>query len=201
MSIKQTEFTKFIEEASKKFSIEKSSLIDLAASVGMISQFTSKKAKDYAEEKDININDVAHRTNGKVSMNDLKLHMGVKISKSDLFTAAARKLAYENNLTELDFPEDKRTGSPRKSGEIQISMADVKLMLGLVSSPKKTDLSISPRASEIAKENDIDLSKIKGSGKENRILLSDIKEYIEKKSEDDKDSSSDNDSDNDSDNE
>ena len=55
----------------------------------------------------------------------------------------------------------------------KISVKDLK---GLAEGPKEKKVNASPSAQQFARDNGIDISKVKGSGAEGKVLLKDVKE-------------------------
>ena len=70
----------------------------------------------------------------------------------------------------LEIPEDFK-GSAAND---KISVKDLKL---LAEGATKTKVNASPSAQQYARDNDIDLNEVKGSGNEGKILLRDVKDF------------------------
>ena len=79
-----------------------------------------------------------------------------------------------------DFAEAKGISIPegfkRSANNDKISVKDLK---ELAEGPTKTKVNASPSAQQFARDNGIDISKIKGSGAEGKVLLKDVKEQEE----------------------
>lgn len=170
------------EENSIKLSIIQNQISDI---VQPDSPFASKAAKEYAEEKKVNIDEIeGSGKNGKISVDDIRLFLGEepkhKKSPSQWSSKAAKDLAHENSLSSKDFPKSSRTGRVWKDGTVTISIEDVKTKLG-ISSPKKSPSKwSSKKAKELAEEYKLSSDDIKGTGKDNRITKSDVEKYIRK---------------------
>lgn len=187
MSINKKIISEIFADFAKELDVDVNKLWKIAGSrIPQGSVFTAK-ARVYAEEHNLKESDIPH-TGDKITLDDVRAALGEeKKSKSgDAFTAKARTLAKENKLTEKDFPVESRTGKTRKTGVVEITVKDVKAKLGL--EDDTTSVKISPTAKILIKELKLDSTKIKGSGKDGRILKSDVEEFI-KESEESEDES------------
>ena len=122
----------------------------------------------------------------------MKKYLGMATRVSDAFTAAARKLAREEGLTESQFPTKERSGKIRKTtGVKEITIQDVRKYLG-IESPEK--VKISPKAKELVEKYNIDATKIQGTGKDNRIKMCDVEEFLKSNINSESDSEADSES-------
>lgn len=190
MALTQKAARELLADISDKFDISLEKLYKVAGErVKRIDSFTPK-ARELARENNLDAADIAH-SGEKITLDDVRAALGEKkkARESDAFTAKARILARENDLSENDFPVGERSGKTRKTGTVEISVADVRKKLGIVKdSPKAPPAS--PKALEIAEDLGIDIRKVKGSGKSGRVLKSDIEEYIKSKKDESSDSES-----------
>ena len=191
MSVSKKTVMAILKDIAKKSNLSAEEIDEIVD--GRLNKVTSPftpKALDLAKKNSVESSEIPH-AGDKISIDDVRIFLGEapKSKVSDLFTAGARKLAYPAGLKDSDFGDDERSGTPRKSGAIQITVKDVKAKLGL-DSPKASTPKASPRALEVALENDIDITKVKGTGKDDRVLLSDIKDFITKKVDETPDSDS-----------
>jgi len=177
MTITQKKFNSFLEKLSKEFDLDIENVKKFSTEMmtSEVSTITSA-AKKLAEELKVDITKITP-SGSKISVDDIREAAGQKrkAKKTDLFTPKARDLAKENDLKESDFKESERTGNPRKSGEKTITIQDVNRKLGIVSK----SAIVSPTALKLAEDNNVDLTKVVGTGNGGRIKISDIKSYIE----------------------
>lgn len=177
MSIKISEVETFIVKLSEEFDIDIEEIRKVSSNVFKINPYFNKAAEDFAKEHKIDPSRIKHSSkSGKITITCMKKHLGMATRGSDAFTAAARKMAREQNLTEDDFPETERSGKVRKTtGVREITIRDVRHHLGIES---PTKLKISPKARELIEKMNIDATKIKGTGKDDRIKISDVEEFL-----------------------
>lgn len=188
MSITQKSLRELLEKISNKFEIELSDLQDVAKDILKKDSPFTPLAKKLAAEHNLSASDIAH-SGDKITLDDVRAVIGAPAKKkqSDAFTAKARVLAAEHNLSDSDFPDSERSGKVRKTGVKEISVADIRKKIGA----KKEDNSPkgSPRALQMARQAGIDLAKVKGTGKDGRILKADIEKLLKKEEESSSDSS------------
>ena len=90
-----------------------------------------------------------------------------KVKKVSLFASkAAEDFAEAKGLTVPD-------GFKGTAANDKISVKDLKQ---LAEGPKTAKVNASPSAQQFARDNGIDISKVKGSGAEGKVLLKDVKE-------------------------
>lgn len=183
-----------LEKISKEFKIP---LEDIHECIGDIipppSPWASAKAKELGLKTKVNPYKVkATGKGGKITLNDLRSFLGEENPKkpSAFASKQAKDLAKENDLSEDDFSDDERTGNPRKSGEITITLNDVRNKLGIKVEKKPKSPFASPKTKQFAEENDIDPTKIEGSGKDGRITKKDIETYMKTLEEEDEEEES-----------
>ena len=132
-------------------------------------------AKKLIVEHELDVSKIPHEGE-KVTLADVKAFLGQPVAKkSDAFTAAARKLAAENSLSETDFDDESRSGKIRKTGGKEINLADVKKVLGIVATPKS---NMSPKVKELVEKNNLDISEIVGTGVGGKILKVDLEGFL-----------------------
>ena len=182
MSLTQAKARALLWEISKEMNIDYIDLVKIGMKFGVTppNPFASKAAKDLFDENNLTLKQVPGTgTSGKITIADVRLVLGVPQKRENLFgSPQARELALENGLSQDDFTEEEKSGRTRKSGAAAILLADVKEKLGMAATKrveKKEKMKITSRAKELAEENNIDYSKIEGSGKDGNILLKDIK--------------------------
>ncbi len=96
-----------------------------------------------------------------------KLTEAPKVKKVSRFASkAAEDFAEAKGITVPD-------GFKGTAANDKISVKDLK---GLAEGPKEKKVNASPSAQQFARDNGIDISKIKGSGAEGKVLLKDVKE-------------------------
>jgi pyruvate/2-oxoglutarate dehydrogenase complex dihydrolipoamide acyltransferase (E2) component len=181
MSINNKTFVAVLERIADEYNLDivdiRSKLTDLIPSS---SPFKSRQAKQLAIDNNLSSTDF-DTTKSKISVDDVRNVCGIFIKKKKCTvynSIQAKTLMLENNLLPEDFPENERTGRTWKSnGVTTISINDVKKKLGIVISSNKSKFA-SKRACELAKENNIDIDDIDGTGKGERITLNDINSYI-----------------------
>lgn len=171
-----------LDDIARECNIDIETLYKIAGDrVKKVSPFTPQALK-LAQENGLSPSEIAH-SGVKITIDDVRAAIGQpkKNVPADAFTGAARKLAQEHNLTEADFPAELRTGKTRKSGVVEIRLEEVKAKLGLVKK-EDTGVKMSPRAKEVAKGlKKKEIASIKGTGKDGRIKLEDVKAYIASK--------------------
>jgi pyruvate/2-oxoglutarate dehydrogenase complex dihydrolipoamide acyltransferase (E2) component len=92
----------------------------------------------------------------------------------NLFSStAAKQLAIGNGLTQDDFLPEEKTGNPRKSGAITITITDVRKKLG-----KKINPFASPTAKKFANEKNVSAEEVTGTGKNGKITKTDIELFL-----------------------
>lgn len=174
MSVSQKSFNDFMVKLSKEFDLDITKVQELAGDLVKTSSTFTAKAKKFADENDIDISKVSPKGD-KVTIEDVRIFMG-KGSVSDAFTAKARVLAKENDLTEKDFPVKSRTGKTRKTGVVEITVTDIRKKLGLI--PESKSPKASPVALKLAEEHGVEISKVKGTGKDGRVKKEDIENFV-----------------------
>ena len=96
-----------------------------------------------------------------------KLTEAPKVKKVSRFASkAAEDFAEAKGITVPD-------GFKGSAANDKISVKDLK---GLAEGPKEKKVNASPSAQQFARDNGIDISKIKGSGAEGKVLLKDVKD-------------------------
>jgi pyruvate/2-oxoglutarate dehydrogenase complex dihydrolipoamide acyltransferase (E2) component len=182
MSISRKDFKKVINLISEKHNIDSDDLwANISSIVKPSSPFSSKYAKNMANEKDIKPSQInGTGKDGKITVDDIRIFIGEspKSKKPTQWSSIrASELASLYSLNVEDFPEKERTGRIWKDGTKTISIHDVK---------KKADIQVSPKVSvfsskiarKLAKDNNIDVTKIKGTGKDGKITKNDIQAYL-----------------------
>lgn len=187
MSIKISELDQFMVQISKRFEVDLEELRKLSLEEFQINPYFNKNAEEFAKEHNIDPSKVEHSSkSGKITITCLKKYLGIQVKKSDAFTAAARKLARQKELTEDSFPEESRSGKIRKTTGIkEITIQDVRMFLGISDSPSK--FKMSPKAKDMLEKMEIDVSKIQGTGKDGRIKVCDIENFLQSTESDDSD--------------
>ena len=96
-----------------------------------------------------------------------KLTEAPKVKKVSRFASKAAE----------DFAEAKGITVPDEfKGSAANDKISVKDLKGLAEGPKEKKVNASPSAQQFARDNGIDISKIKGSGAEGKVLLKDVKD-------------------------
>ena len=187
MSVTIAKANKALAKIAEEYDLDISKIQALVAKeIPRPSPWASGKAKNLASKAGIDPYKITGSGNGgKITIDDVREMMGEKVEKKieNLFASkTARVLAEENDLSQEDFSTKEKSGRPRKSGAVTITLEDVRKKAG-INSPKK---SKSPFASGSAKsyamENDVKPEKIEGSGKDGKITKADIKKFMSKKS-------------------
>jgi len=147
-----------------------------------VTGFASKKAEEVAAEHGIVPDGPGSGKDGKWTIKDVQSKMTAPVATKLLVSPNALSLANEHKI---DLVGRKGTG---KDGKILVK--DVE---GWLSAEDDDDdeLDISPRALQEATANGIstaDLATIHGSGKDGRLLLSDVKKYISESAKSESDS-------------
>lgn len=194
MATSATMLSTIIDTLAKKYSFDKDDAISLLAKNELlpkkllpkdataVSMFASKKAEELAAERGFVPKGNGSGKDGKWTLKDIESAMVSKTKTKILISPNALNLANEHGIN-----IGGRTGTG-KDGRILIK--DVENWLA-ADNDSKDDIDISPRALQEATENGIkkdDLSTIHGTGKNGRILLSDVQKHIsesEKSSDDD----------------
>jgi len=176
--------TTIIETLSTKYSFDKDAAIDHLAARELLPKkllpkvprqvngFASKKAEEVATEHGIVIDGPGSGKDGKWTLKDVQSKMTAPATTKLLVSPNALSLANEHKL---DLAGRKGTG---KDGRILVK--DVEGWLAAESDDEE-ELDISARALQEATDHGIskaDLATIHGSGKNGRLLLSDVAKYI-----------------------
>lgn len=184
MSIKISDARKALEKIAAHYDLDLKEVQELVKDeVPKRTVFASKAAREYAKEHKVKGKSVTGTgKDGKVTLDDVRAHLGEprKKKEENLFASPAGKLlAEEHGLSQGDFSDSEKSGKPRKSGNITITINDVRRKAGLPTKEKKK----SPWGSKItemyAQEHNIDPSQIKGTGKEGKILKVDIEKFLQ----------------------
>ena len=147
-----------------------------------VTGFASKKAEEVAAEHGIVPDGPGSGKDGKWTLKDVQSKMTAPAATKLLVSPNALSLANEH---QLDLAGRKGTG---KDGRILVK--DVEGWLAAEGDDEE-ELDISPRALQEATDHGIsktDLATIHGSGKDGRLLLSDVKKYISESAQSDSDS-------------
>jgi pyruvate/2-oxoglutarate dehydrogenase complex dihydrolipoamide acyltransferase (E2) component len=175
MSISQKNFADFMASVATTFDLDLSKVVALAGGLVKDQGIATPKAKKFADEEGVDIDGVPHKGE-KVTIEDIRVFLG-KSTASDAFTALARKVAKENDLTEDDFPVEGRSGKTRKTGVVEITIGDVRTQMGVpakkVSSPKPSPVAVS-----LARDLDVDITKVVGTGKDGRVKKEDVQNFL-----------------------
>ena len=184
-----------IETLSVKYKFDKDSAIDHLATCELLPKkllpkapkqvtgFASKKAEEVAAEHGIVPDGPGSGKDGKWTIKDVQSKMTTPVATKLLVSPNALSLANEH---QLDLAGRKGTG---KDGRILVK--DVEGWLAAEGDDDEEELDISPRALQEATANGIsktDLATIHGSGKDGRLLLSDVKKYISESAQSESDS-------------
>lgn len=148
----------------------------------LVTGFASKKAEEVAAEHGIVPDGPGSGKDGKWTIKDVQSKMTAPVATKLLVSPNALSLANEH---QLDLAGRKGTG---KDGRILVK--DVEGWLAAEGDDEE-ELDISPRALQEATDNGIskaDLATIHGSGKDGRLLLSDVKKYISESANSESDS-------------
>ena len=183
-----------IETLSVKYKFDKDSAIDhlatrellpkklLPKAPKQVTGFASKKAEEVAAEHGIVPDGPGSGKDGKWTLKDVQSKMTAPAATKLLVSPNALNLANEHKI---DLVGRKGTG---KDGRILVK--DVEGWLP-AEGDDEDELDISPRALQEATANGIsksDLATIHGSGKDGRLLLSDVKKYISESANSDSES-------------
>jgi pyruvate/2-oxoglutarate dehydrogenase complex dihydrolipoamide acyltransferase (E2) component len=150
-----------------------------------VTGFASKKAEEVAAEHGIVPDGPGSGKDGKWTLKDVQSKMATPTATKLLVSPNALSLANEHHL---DLVGRKGTG---KDGRILVK--DVEGWLPAEGDDKE-ELDISPRALQEATDNGIsktDLATIHGTGKNGRLLLTDVKKYISESAESESESDED----------
>jgi pyruvate/2-oxoglutarate dehydrogenase complex dihydrolipoamide acyltransferase (E2) component len=146
------------------------------------SPFSSSAAKELFKEYKLVMSDVKPTgKNSKITADDVRRGAGkpVKTKEENLFASKnAKDLAESKGWTQKDFKNTEKSGKPRKSGAITITLKDVKNKAGILNSPKKNSAFSSPTAEKFAKDNKLKSKDINGTGKNGKITKKDIQNFI-----------------------
>ena len=151
-----------------------------------VTGFASKKAEEVAAEHGIVPDGPGSGKDGKWTIKDVQSKMTAPVATKLMVSPNALSLANEHKL---DLAGRKGTG---KDGRILVK--DVEGWLAAEGDDDEEELDISPRALQEATANGIskaDLATIHGSGKDGRLLLSDVKKYISESAQSESESDSD----------
>lgn len=183
-----------LETLSVKFKFDKDAAIDhlatrellpkklLPKAPKQVNGFASKKAEEVAAEHGIVPDGPGSGKDGKWTVKDVQSKMTAPAATKLLVSPNALSLANEH---QLDLAGRKGTG---KDGRILVK--DVEGWLAAEGDDEE-ELDISPRALQEATDYGIsktDLATIHGSGKDGRLLLSDVKKYISESAQSESDS-------------
>ncbi len=186
-----------IETLSVKYQFDKDSAIDHLATRELLPKkllpkaqkavtgFASKKAEEVAAEHGIVPDGPGSGKDGKWTLKDVQSKMTAPAATKLLVSPNALSLANEHKI---DLVGRKGTG---KDGRILVK--DVEGWLP-AEGDDEDELDISPRALQEATANGIskaDLATIHGTGKDGRLLLSDVKKYISESAESESESDED----------
>ncbi len=150
-----------------------------------VTGFASKKAEEVAAEHGIVPDGPGSGKDGKWTLKDVQSKMTAPAATKLLVSPNALSLANEHKI---DLVGRKGTG---KDGRILVK--DVEGWLP-AEGDDEDELDISPRALQEATANGIskaDLATIHGTGKDGRLLLSDVKKYISESAESESESDED----------
>lgn len=142
MSVKIGDARAALVKIAKEFDLDLKKVQNLVKDeIPLAPVFASKTARELAKEKGLKASKIkATGKNGKITVDDVRIAAGEEPKKKveNLFASTAgKKLAEEHGLTQDNFEESEKTGNPRKSGSITITIEDVKLKAGLISERKK----------------------------------------------------------------
>jgi pyruvate/2-oxoglutarate dehydrogenase complex dihydrolipoamide acyltransferase (E2) component len=149
-----------------------------------VSLFASKRAEELATQHHITPEGEGSGKNGKWTLADVEKHMSKPTKSKLLVSPNALNLANEKGISLVG-----KTGSGKDG---RILLKDVESWIA-DSDDEEEQLNISPRALQEAEEQGVpkkDLSTIHGTGKDGRILLSDVQKHIsasEESSDEDED--------------
>ena len=143
------------------------------------SVWASKKAQELAEQHGIEAKGDGSGKNGKWTLADVEKAMQTPAKQKLLVSPNALNLANEHKISLV--------GKVGTGKDGRILLKDVEAMIAKKQhDEEEEELEISPRALQEANELGItndELTNIQGSGKDGRILLSDIKTYSSDKSD------------------
>jgi len=183
--------TTILVTLSEKYGFDNSAAIDHLAARELLPKkllpkvskqvtgFASKKAEEVASEHGVVPDGPGSGKDGKWTLKDVQSKLVSPTATKLLVSPNALSLANEHKL---DLAGRKGTG---KDGRILVK--DVEGWLAAEGDDEE-ELDISPRALQEATDNSVsktDLAAIHGSGKDGRILLSDVKKYISDSAESD----------------
>lgn len=178
-----------IDVLAKEYKFDKSAAIDLLSGNDLLpkkllrstngqkqrnTMFASKQAYELASEHHLEMSGNGSGKDGKWTIKDVKNMMASPVIQKLLISPNALSLAHEHGIVVTG-----RTGTG-KDGRILVK--DVEKWLAPESVDDDPDIDITPRALEEATSNGIakeTLRSIVGTGKEGRILVSDVKKHLE----------------------
>lgn len=185
MSYTRGNIESILEIITNEFNLDMNEIKDKIKDIYVpATMFASISAKEKAKELKLDINKIVPSSkNGKITLEDVKKAAGIKVEKkesiSPFVSQRAYELAVENNLSEKDFPVSERSGKDRKTKKKdKITVEDVRKKIVISSNSFSF---ASKEAKKMAEQFNVDVSKITGTGKDNKIRKVDIEDFLQEK--------------------